>query len=295
MYLILFCIGLAVGSFLNVISLRYNPGGKLLSLEVIKGRSHCPHCRQKLNWYELVPIFSFLIQKGRCRHCGSWISWQYPIVEILSGLIFVFIPLVFFSNNFQSFNLLSLRDISRSETIFQSAIWILIFLLFLLLSIIDLRHYLVPDQINLSLAILGVILILFNSPTLQLTNSFLGHYALLFNPPGNIWLNHLLAAFLSSAFFAAIILITRGRAMGWGDFKLAGALGLIFGWPDVLMVVALSFVIGSLFVLPLLIKGVKKMKDVVPFGPFLAASGALTFFLGFEIINAYFKFFGIIY
>ena len=290
MYLILFCIGLAVGSFINVVSLRYQPGQKLLSSRIIGGRSHCPHCRQKLNWYELVPIFSFLIQKGRCRHCGSWISWQYPIVEILSGLIFVAIP--WHLSNWHNYNNLS---------IFQSfnlsiVIWVLIFLLFLILAVIDLRHYLVPDQINLSLAILGIVLIIFQSFNLPIfQSSFLGHYALLFNPPGNIWLNHLFAALLSSAFFAAIILITRGRAMGWGDFKLAGALGLIFGWPDVLMVVALSFVIGSLFVLPLLIKGKKKMKDVVPFGPFLVVSGALTFFFGFQIIAAYFNFFNILY
>jgi prepilin signal peptidase PulO-like enzyme (type II secretory pathway) len=291
LFLTLFFIGLAVGSFVNVVSLRYQPTYKLTNLKTLRllmgGRSHCPVCGQKLNWYELVPIFSFIIQKGKCRGCGSRISWQYPLVEFLTGLIFVFVPLSFvdYSGYLGVFGLLG------------SLLWILIFILFLLLSVIDIRHYLIPDSLNLSLAILGIVLIIFKSLNLSISQSFLGHYALMFNSliPLNSFLNHLLGAVAAAGLFAAIILITRGRAMGWGDFKLAGSLGLIFGWPDILLVIGLSFIIGSLIVLPFLIKGKKKMKDFVPFGPFLILAATLVFFFGFEIINAYFKFFGIIY
>jgi prepilin signal peptidase PulO-like enzyme (type II secretory pathway) len=302
LYFFFFVFGLAVGSFINVISLRYQPTYQLTNLKTLKllvgGRSHCPICDKKLNWYELAPIFSFIIQKGKCRNCGSRISRQYPIVEFLSGLIFAG---VYWRFNNLDFSFL----ISHLSPLV--IVWILIFILFLLLSIIDIRHYLIPDSINLSLAVLGVILMLLKLTThySSLATSFLGHYASLFDFPPllslsssmslSIWLNHLFAAVAAAGFFAAIIIITRGRAMGWGDFKLAGVLGLIFGWPDIFLVIGLSFIIGSLIVLPFLIRGKKKMKDFVPFGPFLVLAATLVFFFGFEIINAYFKFFGIIY
>ena len=279
-YLALFIIGAAIGSFLNVISLRYKPGKKLFSEDVIAGRSHCPHCRKILKWYELVPVFSFIIQKGKCRHCKHKLSWQYPLIETLSGLIFIFIP------------------ISLGVPIFapQSIIWILIFFIFILISLIDFRHYIIPDQLNFSLAILGLFLISIKEKTRtfgMFEGSFLGHYSGLFGLRDNIWINHFFAALLGMIFFGLIIILSRGRAMGWGDFKLVGPLGFIFGWPDILMIVFLSFIIGSVFVTPLLIKGVKKMKDVVPFGPFLIIASSLTFFFGYQIINSYFSLFGV--
>ncbi len=294
---------MAIGSFINVVTLRYlpagqagRPGRKLFDFKILGGRSYCPHCRQNLNWYELVPIFSFLIQKGKCRHCGEKISWQYPLVEILSGLIFVVIPMYFFNN-------LQLITQLPNYQLLITITWILIFLLFLILAVIDFRHYLIPDEINSSLAILGIILIFINSSTHQLINSFLGHYALLFDFPllpswslsSSVWLSHIFAAVLAMLIFGAIIVFTRGKAMGWGDFKLAGALGLVFGWPDAIMVIALSFIVGAVSVIPLMIKGAKGMKDVVPFGPFLAIAAVLVFLFGFRIIDGYFKLFGIIY
>ena len=293
---ILFIFGLAIGSFLNVVSLRYEPGQRLLDLKIIGGRSHCPHCRKTLRWYELIPLLSFIVQFGKCRDCGVRLSLQYPLVEFLSGLIFVFVPLPLSS--------LMIND-QRLMIVFP-IIWIIVFLLFLLLSIIDFRHYIIPDSINLSLAILGVILIILliiGNQGLMINgqSSFLGHYSLLFDLPFFSILNtqylilvsHLFAAIIAMAFFAAIIIFTKGRAMGWGDFKLVGALGLIFGWPDVLMVVFLSFVIGAICVTPLLIKKQKTMKDAVPFGPFLIISSALTFFFGYNIIDEYFRLFGL--
>ena len=94
-------------------------------------------------------------------------------------------------------------------------------------------------------------------------------------------------------FFGAIILLSRGKAMGWGDFKLVGALGLIFGWPDILMVILLAFITGALVSIVVLIGKKKKMKDAIPFGPFLTTGAALTFFFGYQIIGGYFKLFGL--
>src|SRR3989344_759895 len=249
-YLFLFIFGLAIGSFLNVVSLRFQPKQKLLDLKIIGGRSACPHCQKTLRWYELIPLLSFIVQFGKCRSCGQRLSLQYPLVEILTGLIFVFVPYL-------------LSSILNSQFSILIAVWLLIFILFLLLSIIDFRHYIIPNSINLSLAILGMVLMgiyIFqsNNLTIQQFNnfSFLGHYSLLFDFPflSSIWLNHFFAAFIAMAFVAAIIILSRGRGMGWGDFKLVGALGLIFGWPDISMLLFLSFIVGSVAVLPLLIK-----------------------------------------
>src|SRR3989344_7264017 len=143
-YAILFAFGLAVGSFINVVTLRYLGGEKLLkNVKRLGGRSHCPLCRKQLSWYELVPVISFIIQRGKCRKCGKPISWQYPIVEFISGLIFVFVP----------YQLLNYQLLGIS-------IWILIFLLFLILAVIDFRNYIIPDEVTIALGFLGLVLIL---------------------------------------------------------------------------------------------------------------------------------------
>jgi len=256
--------------------------------KIIGGRSHCLSCGKKLAWYELMPIISFLIQFGKCRKCGQRLSFQYPLVETLSGLIFVFVPLSFardlqlaFYNHFQ----LSLI-----------ICWLLIFLVFLLLSIIDLRHSIIPNSLNLGLVVLGLILIItkgYFEKFDSLTGSFLGAYAPIFGFRENIWLNHLFAALLGVFLFGLIIFLSKGKAMGVGDLKLAGALGLIFGWPDILMVLLLSFIAGSLVSAVFMVFKKKKMKDAIPFGPFLATGSCLTFFFGYQIIDWYFRIFGL--
>jgi len=297
MYLFLFIFGLAVGSFLNVIIFRYQPGEKIFDPKIIGGpgywdnHSHCLNCKKKLQWYELIPIISFLIQKGKCRGCSVKLSFQYPLVEILTGLIFVFVPMSFAL----SLPLLHLPS-SISLFIILSAIWIAIFFFFILLFAIDLKYFIIPDSINFILAVLGVILISVNNfygKFSLTTGSFLKHYAAIFGLRDSIWLNHLFAAVLGMLFFGLIIFLSRGRAMGGGDFKLASVLGLIFGWPDIFMVLCLSFVIGASISLILMIKGKKKIKDAVPFGPFLVIGASLVFFFGYQIINLYFQLFNI--
>lgn len=288
-FFFLFVLGLAVGSFLNVIALRYEEDGPLLSPSIVRGRSHCPYCRKTLKWYELVPLFSFLAQRGRCRNCQEKLSWQYPLAEFLSGLIFVLVPYALVNFKF------SISNFPAPSVI----LWIVVFEFFLLLSLIDFRLYIIPDSINLWLAVLGIVLIF--APLTSCggidgsrCGSFLGYYFLIFPSINNIWLNHLSAAFLAMFFFGAVILITRGRGMGWGDFKLGGALGLIFGWPDILAVLALAFIIGALSSIVLMARGEKGMKDAVPFGPFLIIGATLVFFLGFQMTQFYFRIFGII-
>src|SRR6056297_1893691 len=145
-YIILFVFGLIFGSFLNVVAWRYKPGKSVFRLNPLKGRSHCPYCDKKLRWIELIPLASFFIQGGKCRECGHKLSWQYPIVELLSGVIFAGVP-------YYLIKFYSIESISHNVNMLYALIvlWILVFTVWLLISAIDRRHYLVPNELNITL------------------------------------------------------------------------------------------------------------------------------------------------
>lgn len=294
LYFILFVLGLVVGSFLNVVSLRYQPGQGILNSKTIGGRSRCPVCDKQLVWYELIPIFSFLWQKGRCRHCGHLLSLQYPLIEIVCGLIFAGIP--WYLYNLYQVHFYPLSGEPISWYCLSVLIWVLVFLLFVLLSVVDFRHLIIPNGLNLLLAVLGLALIFITDYYNYfdfLRGSFLGHYTSILGLRDNIWINHLFAALAGMALFGLLIVLSRGKAMGWGDFKLGIALSLVFGWPDILMILILAFVVGAIVCVILMIQGKKKLKDEIPFAPFLVIGATLTFFLGYQIINGYFYLFGL--
>ncbi len=275
MYIFLFVIGLVAGSFLNVVSLRYKEGGNVFDVKAIGGRSKCLTCQKQLSWKELIPLISFFFQKGQCRHCGHKLSLQYPIVELLSGLIFVLVPFMLHDTSFMI-----------------QGLWLLVFLLLLLLSSIDFRLYVIPDSLQIILAISGIVLTFFTQKIGtfgHFKGSFLDFYAFIFGFRENIWINHFLAAAAALIFFGFIIAVSRGKGMGWGDFKLAGALGIIFGWPDILLVLAISFIIGAIFSIILVLGGRKKMKSAVPFGPFMAIGATAVFFFGPQLVELYLK------
>lgn len=293
-YVFLFIIGLAAGSFLNVVTLRYKEDEKF-SLKTIGGRSHCPRCGKILKWYELIPVLSFFIQRGRCRNCKAKLSIQYPLVEIITALGFVFIPGYFASNGFSIFGAAFYGEFW--PIVVASIIWLAAFLIFISISIIDFRLMIIPDGANIALGFLGILSIIFQAYVLKLNSptSFLGYYSRFFPVIDNFWLNHLAAVLAGIIFFGAIIFFSRGRAMGFGDLKLIAALGVIFSWPDIIIVIALSFIVGSLYSAFLMLKKRKGMKDFVPFGPFIIIASLLVFFFGLQLIELYFKLFGIIY
>jgi len=225
--ILIFVFGLAVGSFLNVIICRLET-----KESIIFSRSHCPHCRAVLKWYDLIPVLSFLIQKGRCRYCGKKISWQYPVVEITTGLLFLLIFNQFLILNF---------------------FYYLIIISFLLIIFVyDLKHYIIPDKIVYPA--IGIALL----------------YAL-FLIPDSLF-NHFLAAILASGFFLSLVLISKGKWMGLGDVKLAFLMGLVLGWTNILTVLFLAFFSGAVIGLGLIIFGKKSIKSQIPFGPFLAGA-----------------------
>jgi prepilin signal peptidase PulO-like enzyme (type II secretory pathway) len=241
----LFLLGLVVGSFLNVVALRYKPSGWLFTKDILVGRSHCPYCEKSLRWYELIPLISFFIQLGRCRHCHKKLTWQYPIVELLSGLTFV----------------LAYQYLSPAP------IWALVILTLLLVTLIDLRLSVIPDQLNLFLVLLGAALLVGDFSSLS---------------------SRVIGGGLGLAIFGLIVLASRGRGMGVGDLKMAGALGFLFGWPKVVLVLGSAFVLGGIFSAILLALKRKSLKEAIPFGPFLALAGVIVIFFGDKIIRWYF-------
>ena len=286
MYYILFVFGLAIGSFLNVVALRYDGEHFLFSPKLIGGRSHCPHCKKTLRWFELVPLISFIIQRGRCRNCKTRIGFRYPVMELLSGLIFVFIPLRFASVSYLMPHALSLISLS--------AIWIIAFEIFLLLTYIDILLGIIPDELNIALIVLGFIEIWFLAVSFGIGNpSFFGAYAAVFGLQANVWINHILAALFGALFFAGLVVVTRGKGMGMGDVKLALPLGLLFGWPDILGITMIAFVAGGVFGVFAITVGKKTMKSAVPFAPFLIAAAAIVFFWGSTLLGGYFRAVGI--
>ncbi len=277
-----FIIGLAFGSFLNVIAFRYDPDEFIFNRKTLGGRSKCDHCHKTLRWFELLPIVSFLIQGGKCRHCKAKFSFIHPIGELIMGLIFAFLP-----ERIASFGLPNASLYSP-----EILLWMLVAITLYLLSFIDLRLHLVPDEGNLFLVILGA-LATFVYPIQSLgvkVFSFLGPYANLFGFQEGAWANRLLAMILAMVFFGFLILITRGRGMGVGDLKMSIGLGLLFGWPDIAVVIGLAFILGAILGIYLIASKNTTLKTVVPFVPFLVLASFIVIFFGKEIVTAYFNF-----
>ncbi|KKU91683.1 MAG: hypothetical protein UY23_C0001G0289 [Candidatus Jorgensenbacteria bacterium GW2011_GWA1_48_11] len=295
-YLILFVLGLGFGSFLNVLAMRYDPNRSVFAPESLGGRSYCPHCHKILREFELIPILSFLFQRGRCRSCRHKLSPQYPIVEILSGLIFVSIPL--FLNSFYQISNSAFINFSAPRAHYSIIfIWLVAFWVWLLIAAIDLKHYLIPNELSLVFIILAAILVMvliFGRSWLPpFHDSFLRHYSLVFSPTQNVILNHLLGGIFGALFFYFLYFLSRGKAVGLGDAKLAGASGLLMGWPDIVLATALAFVLGGIFGAVLLIEKKKTLSSRLPFAPFLVAGFALVFFFGYSIVGGYFGLFNL--
>ncbi len=272
-YFLVFLFGLAMGSFLNVVICRLATGEGMA-----KKRSHCPHCGHFLCWYDMIPVLSFFWLRGRCRYCQKRISWQYPLVEIATGLIFF---LVF---NFQ-FSISNQTQLFQFPNFSISNLTAVCYMLYVTCSLLivfvyDLKNYIIPDKVLFPAVAITFFWQIFSSLKI-------GHWSL----ASSHLTNYLLSAFGAAAFFALLILITRGRGMGWGDVKLAFLMGLILGWPTIFVALFLSFFSGSLVGLALIVAGRKKFDSQIPFGPFLAGATILTLFYGGWLVDKISPFF----
>lgn len=258
---ILFCFGLAIGSFLNVVILRYDGEHFLLDPTMIGGRSHCPHCKATLRWFELVPVASYLAQGGRCRRCGARISAQYPAVELLSAFAFALVPLA-----------LGAAAGAGTGAIIAAALWIAAFETLVVMSVIDIRLGIIPDEASVFLGVIGIFLAIIGGEAAAAGAAF--------------------GALFGAALFGILVAVTSGKGMGMGDFKFAIALGLLFGWPEIVLAVSFAFVVGAAAGLVEVARGRNSMKGTIPFGPFLALAAAATFFWGAPVMAWYLSLLG---
>ena len=233
---ILFVLGAVIGSFLNVVGLRWDSPRHGWAWSNFGGRSICPNCFKTLHWFELIPILSFLAQKGRCRNCMTRISYQYLLIELWTGLIFITVPYIF----------------------------IPIFCIYIVITIYDLKHKIIPDPLVYSAIVLSLLIPLFFIPFSLLD-----------------WLS----GPILFAFFASIWFLSRGRAMGFGDAKLGLSVGFLLGASSGFSAIILAFWIGAFSSLAYLfldksgfLKSAKKitMKSEVPFAPFIVVGAWMS-------------------
>ena len=246
-----------MGSFLNVVILRLKKNKSIVRLP-----SHCPFCKKKLLWFELIPIVSFFVQKGRCRHCHKKISWQYPLVEFFTGLIFLLIAIYFADFSFYGL-------INMGYLLVISSFLIVIF-------VYDLKYYLVSDKI-----IYPAILISF------LYDSYL---ALIYNQ-FSLFFYSILGALMMGGFFLFWVLVSNGRWMGIGDVKIGILIGLIFGIYQIFTALFLTFFVGAIVAVALMLLKKKNLKSEIPLGPFLAGAAFVTLFWGNYLLNWYLNIF----
>jgi len=292
-WFLLFIFGVTIGSFLNVLSRRYDSEGRIFTSRVFGGRSRCETCGEDLRWFELIPFVSFIIQRGKCRRCGAQLSFQYPIIELLSGAALAGIPYVVASTYGVglAFRVGSELPVSYYAT---TALFAIALFVYLFIAAVDARLTIIPDQSNVLLVLLGIGRIgidMFSGTWGDFSGSFIGHYAPLFGLRENIWLNHGAAAVFGGLFFGAIFLLSRGRAMGFGDVKLAAATGVLLGWPDTALALTIAFIVGAFFGILLMVRRLKGMKSSIPFGPFIVVGVLLVIFFGERIMDGYFALF----
>ena len=281
---LIFLFGLIIGSFLNVVIFRL--GTKKSAL---KGRSFCPHCKHTLAWYDLIPVLSFVLLKGQCRYCAKKISWQYPLVEIATGLLFlqtfVFVNFVRHAEFISASSVVDFGSATEMTTlIIQCGLLLAVGSLLIIIFVYDLKHYLIPDKIIFpAIAIAFLYRISLQSTVYGLRPSVGAKLLTLttFYP--------LFAAFGAATFFLLLVLITRGKGMGIGDIKLAFLMGLLLSWPQITTALSIAFLSGGLIGLALILTRKKKLKSMVPFGPFLASGTIIALFWGEKIINWYWK------
>lgn len=240
MELIFLIYGLVFGSFYNVVIYRL-PNGKSL----IKPPSSCGNCGHRLSPMELIPVISYLIQKGKCKHCNTKFSMRYALVEVMTGLLFLM--------SYMKFGF----SIDTFKVLFLGSLCIII-------SFIDYDLQIIPDSLNLSIFIVGIIYLVLFQP-LSFMNAFLG-----FLVGGGL-----------------LFLIALVGPMGGGDIKYMAAIGIWLGLGYTLMTLLISFIIGGLISLVLLILKVVDRKTAIPFGPFLCVATLITLFYGNELFHWY--------
>jgi len=242
---LIFILGACLGSFSNVCIYRL-PKNK----QIVSGRSFCPRCKKKINWFDNLPLISFLILNGKCRKCKKVISLRYFIVEIATGIIFLLIYLNY-------------NDLST--IIFLSVLS----LIYIIIFFIDLENFIIPDSLNFSVM------------AIALFKNFLPNFNTSFIHEINQSIIGGMVGYLSIWLIIYLYkVIKKIDGMGLGDAKLMAGIGLLFGWQSIPFVLFVSSILGLIFVVPSLIKKEKTMRTEIPFGPFIILACLIYFAQG---------------
>ena len=258
--------GAVVGSFLNVVILRL-PAGE----SIVFPGSHCPRCGAPIRPWDNIPVFGWLALGGRCRDCREPISPRYPLVEMANALLWAALALRFGPG-------------------FQFATFAALCSALLVITLIDVDHWIIPDAITLPGIAVGLAASFFLPPRGSLAAEFLHHRLGLHRLPGflaslGFW-DSLAALLLGGGLFYLVAVVSRG-GMGGGDIKLTAMMGAFLGIRDLGVAVFIGLIAGSAVGVGLMIAGRKTRKDAIPFGPFLALGGICAVFWGRSLVEWY--------
>ena len=252
---LVFLFGISFGSFLNVLIYRLP-----LKISLIKPPSKCPECDTPIRFYDNIPVISYVILGGKCRHCKKNISLRYPVIEILSGLLTVY---AIYSFGF------TLKGI---EVVFLSLVFLAIFF-------IDLDHTIIPDVFTIPGVIIGIAVSLLPGAMVGWKQSLIG------------------MAVGGGAFVLVGILgqiIFKKEALGFGDVKYAAMVGAFLGWKNLILMLIIASFLGSIIGISLIYLSGKKGKSTyIPFGPFLTVGAWIAIYFGEDLIKAYLELVGI--
>ncbi len=245
----LFLFGLAIGSFLNVLIDRWSQE------QSIQGRSHCDYCHRQLGWYDLIPVVSFVSLGGKCRYCSKKLSWQYPLVEILTGGLFL---ITYYLPTGRQANYLYL--------------WAYLGIVSCLIVIFfsDAKYHIIADQVQIGLLIFGLILLPYIGA---------GHASL-----PVIFFNRVVAAIVVMAPILFLHYVTRGKGMGFGDVKLAFVIGFLLGLQAGIIALYFAFIFGAVYGLVMLFMHRRGLKSKIAFGPFIVTGTFIMLFWGDKIL-----------
>ncbi|MDA2922418.1 prepilin peptidase [Patescibacteria group bacterium AH-259-L07] len=280
-YISVFFIGLAFGSFLNCVVYR------LYKKRSLWGRSQCPHCKKTIVWHDNIPLLSFLVLRRRCRYCHKVISWQYPFIELVMGLLFVF-------SIWQLNNQLSIISYQFSvPTLAEYAGFILsifkdwvVFFTLVFIFVYDIKYLKIEDIVLLPAT--GIVIAL-SVIIAQLPGSSvfvaLGHSVSKFV----VFKNLGLAMVIPVVFFVLQYILTKGKGVGLGDVRIGLFMGAALGiWYNVVIALFFAYIIGAIISGILLIQKKKTIKSQIPLGPFLAIGTLIAYLYSQQIINWYF-------
>lgn len=277
----IFLFGLAIGSFINALEYRIE------EKKSISGRSFCPHCKHQLAWYDLVPIFSFIFLRGECRYCKKKISWQYPIVELLTGTAFVamawrLLEIPAFAGMTRDF--IVGGSVTNRELLFGIIPLLCLFFISFCLILVALH-----DQ-KTSYVLSGYVYAAIAATTVYLMIIYPGAWEL-----QRVWfyiLPNIISAVIAALPFALLYLFSKGEWMGAGDIEIAVLLGFLLGWPNFLVALYFAFIVGSLWgIVKVYMLKNAKLKSEIPFAPFLIAGIVFAFIFAEQLVSLYVKIF----